>query len=89
MIQIQKGATVRTSTHLARAILLGTVLEVYQDQDRQIRFVVDLWMYPGQPIDIADREIEGKLEDVKTQKDKGNMQPYLRDSRENWKKLIT
>jgi len=89
MIQIQKGDTVRTRTHLARAILLGTVLEVYTDQDRQIRYVVDLWMYPGQPIDIAEREIEGKLEDVKTKTAKGNMQPYLRDSRENWKKLIT
>lgn len=89
MIQIQKGDTVRTRTHLARAILLGTVLEVYTDQDRQIRYVVDLWMYSGQPVDIAAREIEGKLEDVKTKTAKGNMQPYLRDSRENWKKLIT
>ena len=78
------GDSVRTRTNLCRAILLGTVLEVYTDSGGNVSYIVELWMWPSQPLDLSEREIEGVLEGDSQNTGRGNLGRQLERIRREW-----
>tara|TARA_Y100001963_G_scaffold58156_1_gene81403 strand:- start:2478 stop:2741 length:264 start_codon:yes stop_codon:yes gene_type:complete len=84
MHEINIGDTVRTRTKLARPILLGTVKDIYRDRDKTIRYVVELWAFPRDPVDIDAGQIHGVVEPVEVVPKRGNLGGHLEKYKKTW-----
>ncbi len=84
MHDVSIGDTVRTRTVLARPILLGTVKDIYRDRDQTIRYVVELWAFPRDPVDIDAGQILGVVEPVNVTPKRGNLGGHLEKYKKTW-----